>query len=111
MGVVLRSLTLPILVTALVATAAGRASAEGPPAAARDHWAWKPPVRPDAPAVRDRAWVRNPIDAFVLAKLEAAGIAPAPTAPRETLLRRATLDLTGIPPTPEEIDAFLSDDS
>src|SRR6185436_8620822 len=52
-----------------------------------------------------------PIDAFVLAKLEAAGIAPAPTAPRETLLRRATLDLTGIPPTPEEIDAFLSDDS
>jgi hypothetical protein len=61
--------------------------------------------------VRNLSWVRNPIDAFVLARLEAAGLAPAPPASREQLLRRVTFDLTGLPPTPEEIDAFLADAS
>ena len=75
------------------------------------HWAWQP-VKPVAPpAVRNAAWVRTPIDAFLLAKLEAAGIPPAPPADRRTLLRRVTFDLTGLPPTPEEIDSFLADES
>src|SRR5262245_29489300 len=72
----------------------------------KNHWAWKAPVRPAVPAVPDRAWVTNPIDAFVLARLEAAGLTPAPPAGREQLLRRVTFDLHGLPPSPEEIDAF-----
>jgi hypothetical protein len=74
------------------------------------HWAFQPVRRPDVPVVRDRAWVRTPIDAFILAKLEAAGLQPAPPAERRTLLRRVYLDLIGLPPTPEEQRAFLADD-
>jgi hypothetical protein len=73
------------------------------------HWAFEPPRRPAPPMVRDRSWPRNPIDAFVLERLEAEGLAPAPEAERTTLIRRATLDLTGLPPTPGEVDAFLAD--
>jgi hypothetical protein len=76
-----------------------------------DHWAWKPPVRPSLPVVKDAGWVHNPIDAFILAKLEAAGSAPAPRASHEHLLRRLTFDLIGLPPTPAEIEAFLADTS
>ncbi len=75
----------------------------------KNHWAWKAPGRPAIPPVRQTAWVRNPIDAFILARLEAAGLPPAPPAPREQLLRRVTFDLIGLPPTPEEIDAFVND--
>jgi hypothetical protein len=81
------------------------------PAEAKAHWAWRPPVRPSVPRVRATGWVRNPIDAFILAKLEPAGLAPAPPASREQLLRRVTFDLTGLPPTPAEIDAFVADGS
>jgi mono/diheme cytochrome c family protein len=76
-----------------------------------DWWAFQPISRPDPPVVKDAAWVQNPIDAFVLARLEAAELTPAPRADKLTLLRRATFDLTGLPPTPAECDAFLSDDS
>ncbi len=76
----------------------------------REFWAFRPPSAPDLPAVNDREWVQTPVDAFVLAALEAKGLRPAPTADRRTLLRRATFDLTGLPPTPEEINAFLRDD-
>jgi hypothetical protein len=76
-----------------------------------DHWAWKPPARRSPPVVKDIAWVRNPIDAFILDKLEATGLAPARPASREQLLRRVTFDLIGLPPTPAEIDAFLADTS
>ena len=62
------------------------------------HWAFQPIVRPEPPVVRDRRWVRNPIDAFVLARLEAEGIGPSPEADRRTLIRRLSLDLTGLPP-------------
>ena len=75
------------------------------------HWAFRAPVRPALPAVRNRAWPKNEIDSFVLARMEAEGLAPSPEADRETLLRRVTLDLTGLPPTPAEIDAFLADKS
>jgi len=77
----------------------------------KNHWAWKAPVSPPLPNVRNEAWVKNPIDRFVLAKLESAGLQPAPLASREQLIRRVTLDLIGLPPTPEEIDAFVDDAS
>jgi hypothetical protein len=79
------------------------------PPAKKNHWAWKAPVRPVVPKVRQQEWVKNPIDAFVLTKLEAAGLTPAAPAARETLLRRVTFDLIGLPPTPAEIDAFVND--
>ena len=75
------------------------------------HWSFIPPERPPLPAVKNTAWPRNPIDNFVLARLEREGLAPSPEASRETLLRRVSLDLTGLPPTPAEVDAFLSDQS
>ncbi len=75
------------------------------------HWSFIPPVRPALPAVRDAAWPRNAIDAFVLDRLEHEGLRPSPEADRATLLRRVTLDLTGLPPTPGEVAAFLGDDS
>ena len=74
-----------------------------------DHWAFRPPKRGQIPSTRHQ--IPNPIDAFVRAKLEGAGLTPAPSASREQLIRRATFDLTGLPPTPEEIDAFLKDES
>ncbi len=74
-------------------------------------WAFQKVVKPEVPAPAAKAWVANPIDAFILAKLEEKGLQPAPAADRITLLRRATLDLTGLLPTPEEVQAFLSDDS
>jgi mono/diheme cytochrome c family protein len=77
----------------------------------RDHWAFKPPVKAALPSVKDAGWVRNDIDRFVLARMEKEGLAPAPEAPKETLLRRLSLDLIGLPPTPEELKAFLDDQS
>jgi hypothetical protein len=75
------------------------------------HWAFQPVRDPAVPTVKNRGWVLSPIDAFVLAKLEARGLRPAPKADRRTLIRRVTFDLTGLPPSPEEIDAFLGDSS
>jgi hypothetical protein len=76
------------------------------------HWAYLPPVRPEVPPLRDaRAIAHNPIDHFILARLEREGLQAASPAPKEQLLRRVTLDLTGLPPTPEEVRAFLADTS
>ncbi|HWE34988.1 MAG TPA: DUF1549 and DUF1553 domain-containing protein [Isosphaeraceae bacterium] len=75
------------------------------------HWSFVPPRRPGVPEVREAGWVRNPIDAFVLEKLEKTGLSHAPEADRATLLRRLSFDLTGLPPTPEEVDAFWNDRS
>jgi hypothetical protein len=89
----------------------GRAGAK--PAAARGElpWAYRTPQRPPVPPVKGRAAVRNPIDAFIASRLEAKGLSLAPEADRLTLIRRATFDLTGLPPTPEEVAAFLADNS
>ncbi|MCA8968002.1 MAG: DUF1549 domain-containing protein, partial [Planctomycetes bacterium] len=73
------------------------------------HWSYVAPQRPAAPVVQRAAWPRNPIDAFVLAAQEAAGCGPSPEADRTTLVRRAYLDLTGLPPTPDEAEQFLLD--
>ena len=75
------------------------------------HWSFEPPQRPSIPQSRRSDWGRNEIDAFVLAGIEAAGLSPATPADAETLVRRLTLDLTGLPPTIEELDAYLTDDS
>jgi cytochrome c553 len=75
------------------------------------HWAYQPLTHPAVPAVKNAAWARTALDKFLLAKLEAAGLAPAPAADKLTLLRRATLDLTGLPPTEAEIEAFTKDSS
>lgn len=77
----------------------------------KSHWAFQRLKRPAEPSVRQRSWVRNPIDSFILARLEGEGIAPSLEAGKETLLRRLSLDLIGLPPTPEELNAFLIDNS
>jgi hypothetical protein len=75
------------------------------------HWSLLAPVPPPLPPVRHPEWVRNPIDAFILARLESEELVPSSEADRTTLIRRVTLDLTGLPPTPTEVDVFLADSS
>src|SRR5438093_3766376 len=77
----------------------------------KPHWAFVAPVRPPLPQVKHADWARNPIDYFVLAKLDKEGLIPSPEADRVTLIRRLNLDLIGLPPTIAEIDAFLADKS
>jgi len=76
-----------------------------------NHWAFKAPVRPTVPTVKNKKWPRTPIDNFVLAKLDAEKLKPSPEADKITLLRRLSLDLIGLPPTTEDVDAFLVDKS
>jgi len=76
-----------------------------------NHWAFKVPVRPPVPEVKNAGWVRNPIDAFIAAAQEKRGLKPVAAADKRTLLRRVYLDLIGLPPTPEEMNAFLADNS
>lgn len=75
------------------------------------HWAFTVPTKPPVPVVKKQNWVRNPIDSFVLARMEAEGLQPEKEAHRQRLLRRLSLDLTGLPPTPSELAAFLNDQS
>ena len=77
----------------------------------KHHWSWQPLKKPPVPEVQNSEWVKSPVDNFVLAKLEEKGLKPNPPADKRTLLRRATFDLIGLPPTPEEVDAFLKDDA
>ena len=76
-----------------------------------NHWAFHPPSTPSVPAVVNSVWPRSPLDRFILARIETAGLSPAPQADRRTLIRRVTFDVIGLPPTSEEIDAFLADES
>lgn len=78
---------------------------------ARQFWAFRPIDSPPVPTVQNRSWVQQPPDAFILAALESQSIQPAPPADKRALIRRATFDLTGLPPTADDIDAFLADDS
>src|SRR5262249_33584845 len=76
---------------------------------AADHWAFQPPRLPSVPCPRNNSWCRTPVDAFLVEQQEKAGIQPSPTADACTLLRRLTFDLTGLPPSPEQICSFLHD--
>jgi len=73
------------------------------------HWEFQPPLRPNIPPVSKPDWLQTPVDGFVLARLDAAGLEPSLPTDRAALLRRVTYDLTGLPPSPAELDAFLSD--
>ncbi|MSU48060.1 MAG: DUF1553 domain-containing protein, partial [Opitutus sp.] len=75
------------------------------------HWAFTPPTRAALPALRQKSWPRNPVDHFILARLETEKLSPSPEADRFTLIRRVSLDLTGLPPSPAEVDAFIADRS
>src|SRR6516162_2930235 len=79
--------------------------------AQKSFWSLQPVAKPSAPAVRNQQWVKNPIDAFVLAKLQEQNLQPNPVADKLTLLRRVTEDVTGLPATQEEIQQFLNDNS
>jgi Protein of unknown function (DUF1553)/Protein of unknown function (DUF1549)/Planctomycete cytochrome C len=89
----------------------GETAAQNAPAGQLRFWAFQRVNKPIVPEVKKKAWVRTPVDAFVLARLESKGMDPVKAADRRTWLRRVTLDLTGLPPTPEEVDAFLKDRS
>jgi mono/diheme cytochrome c family protein len=97
----------PVTSAAAVTAAGGYTISE----AQQHHWAYLPGRRPPLPAVKDKTWCLSPIDRFVLARLEQRGLRPAPHTDKITLLRRATFDLTGLPPTIPQIDAFLADHS
>ena len=97
--------TGPVAAVAVAAPLAGMSIEEG-----RKFWSFQPIAKPQPPRVRRADWVRTPIDAFILQRLEAAGLEPAAPADKRTLIRRATYDLTGLPPTPAEIEAFLADE-
>ena len=77
----------------------------------KNHWAWKPVKSPSIPEVTDAEWCQTPVDHFILAKLEASGLKPNAAADKRTLIRRATFDLIGLPPTPEEVEDFVADDA
>ncbi len=117
-----RVLLYSTLVATLLSTGAGPAEKPSKPESDRaaphetfsadqkEHWAYQPITRPEPPSVQEKAWVRNIIDAFILADLETAGLKHAPEADRVALIRRTTFDLTGLPPTPLEVGTYLSDD-
>jgi hypothetical protein len=88
---------------------AGAAAMAAPTAGNKKFWAYVPPKAPALPKVKNSAWAANPLDRFILAQLEAKGLTPAPPANRRTLIRRVTFDLTGLPPTPQEVHDFLAD--
>ncbi len=116
-GLLHRFNTLFLVACALTAVAAGSlvgaaSTSTGPfTPQQRGYWAFQKVIRPNAPATANQNWTANPIDAFVLRKLEAKGIEPSPPADKITLIRRASFDLIGLPPTPEEVRAFLVDES
>jgi hypothetical protein len=91
------------------AAAPARGTLDG--AAARRHWAFRPIRRPPIPEIKDRLWSLTPVDPFVLARLESLGLSPAAPADKRTLIRRVTFDLIGLPPSPEEVEAFVADES
>src|SRR5688500_168962 len=102
---------LPRALCLVVALLGGAVPALADEAAARRWWSFQPVAEHTPPKVADDAWARGEIDRFILAKLEAEGMTPPPPADKRTLIRRATFDLTGLPPTPAEVNAFLADES
>ncbi|MHB8521141.1 MAG: DUF1549 and DUF1553 domain-containing protein [Limisphaerales bacterium] len=110
---ILRPLAVGLAGVCCLGSATARAAATDklPPSAERkvDFWSFMPPVRPPLPKTKQTAWVRTPIDRFILSRLEKDNLAPAPEADRVTLMRRLSFDLLGLPPTPKELDGFVHD--
>src|SRR4051812_35499892 len=104
-----RFLFLPLVAVVVAAPLGAQTKGKKVTPEDREYWAYRPVKRPDAPKVKNTAWVRNPIDAFILAKLDDKGLAPAAPADRVALTRRVFYDLIGLPPTPEQLDAVLAD--
>lgn len=100
----IRTISAGVLLATCALSGEAEASAKG-----ADHWAYQPLARPEAPLVGNPAWQVNPIDAFIKRKLDAAGLTPAEPAARQVLIRRLYYDLTGLPPAPEAVEAFLHD--
>lgn len=98
-------------IRAWIAQGAKAPDDEQPERDPRDHWAFRVPVRPAVPNVADARWVRNPIDAFIAARHEQLGLQRQPAADKRVWLRRVTLDLIGLPPTPQELAAFVADET
>jgi hypothetical protein len=116
LGTRVRKLVVAGLLGLGISVAGALARAEGTPDqpatnSAKKHWAYQKPVEPPVPSVKDAGWVKNPVDAFIIAKLEEKGLKPAPPADKRTLIRRAYFDLIGVPPTPQDVDAFEADHS
>ena len=101
----------PRTTAAPVTAGAGKSNTAHTYAPSKDHWSFKPVVQPAVPATEHPNWCRTPVDNFILADLESAGMQPSPAADRRTLLRRVTYDLTGLPPTAAEIQSFITDTS
>ena len=99
------------LAVAIGASLAVPARAAGPInwSTAKDHWSFRPPAAQPLPAVKRKDWPRQPLDHFILARLEQAGLTPSAEADARTLIRRVTLDLTGLPPTAEEVEQFVKE--
>ncbi len=108
---VLLALGTPVMAAAPQKDAAPQKESAAAAPSVPNGWAYQPVKRPEVPAVKDQKWVRSPVDAFVLARLEAKGLKPSPEADRATFIRRATLDTWGLLPTPEEVKAFVNDKS
>jgi len=109
-----RTITRPLLIVGLLAAAMTVPMVRGEEASSNSHWSFQPVQRPSVPTPRPvagRDWTRNAVDRFILSQMQRRALAPAPEASRYTLIRRATLDLTGLPPTPQQIVAFIKDDS
>jgi hypothetical protein len=102
-------ITLLLFIPGLFATSFGEATHSSPQTNVAPHWSFRRIQKPIPPEPRDVKWVQTPIDRFILRQLEASGLAPAPPVTRETLIRRVSFDLVGLPPTPEEVDQFLRD--
>ncbi|MDB5330593.1 MAG: Protein of unknown function (DUF1553)/Protein of unknown function (DUF1549)/Planctomycete [Phycisphaerales bacterium] len=116
LGTRVRKLVVAGLLGLGISVAGALARAEGTPDkpatnSAKKHWAYQKPVEPPVPSVKDAGWVKNPVDAFILAKLEEKGLRPAPPADKRTLIRRAYFDLIGVPPTPQDVEVFEADHS
>src|SRR5689334_17442426 len=108
----LRSLVVLGAVVSLMAATPGSAPLGKYTAAEHKHWAFQPRTHPAVPTfqlVAEQKWVKTPVDAFVLARMKREGLEPSPVADRNTLIRRLSLDLTGLPPTPSEIRQFVND--
>jgi hypothetical protein len=102
-------ITVAVCLGILTALPAGGVTKKKSPKAVEKSWAYRTPIRPKIPAVKNKDWVRNPLDAFILARLEEEGLSPASEVPPEQLIRRLSFDLTGLPPTPEEVERFVKD--